>query len=184
MNTKRTDNTEAPPLLLPRLIGRHNGDGDLVVTFVEVLDHLLALLLNLSDLRLLLDDERVHVLEELRQLDHLLLDLGKGSLPVLHGVEHGARLAPPVALHHRLLENLLAAGRVLDNSAHLRLGRIWPHNPILPCHLILCLFAELRLNLLEGLDGLLQSSVYASNLALVLRLLGVSLALHLPYPLR
>ena len=183
---QHTSDAQADPLVLAGPLGGYDGGADLLVALIEVLDDLLALLLDLRDLHLLLDDERVHVLEELGQLDHLLLDALQGGLAVLHGAEDGAGLALAAALHHGLLEDLAAAADrgVLDGLAHLRLGRLRPHDAVLPRHLVLRLLTEGRLDLLELLDGLLEAAVDAAHLARVAGLLGVALRLDRAHPVR
>lgn len=53
---QHTNNTEANPLLLPGGPGSCDSHGNLLIALVEVLDNLLALLLNLHNGGILLDD--------------------------------------------------------------------------------------------------------------------------------
>lgn len=182
---RRTSNAKADPLLLARLLGCLDGDVDLLVALVEVLNHLFALLLDLGDLDLLLHDEGVHVLEQLGQLDHLLLDLLELLVAVLDGAEHDARLAPPVALHESLLEDLAAAvGGVLDGVAHLALVGVGPDVPVLALELFARLLAEARLDLLVAVDGRLEAAVDAVDLGGVAGARRLGARLDLAHPVR
>lgn len=163
-----TADTQAPPLLLAGLARGVHGHANLLVTLVEVLDNLLALLLDLRDGGLLLDDEDVHVLEELGQLDHLLLNLLQGSLAVLDGRQHGVGLLLATGLHDGLLENLGTGTGILHSLTDLALVGVGAHNAVLTGHLVLGALAELGLDLLVLLDGALQAAVDAADLRRVL----------------
>lgn len=176
---KHTADAQADPLLLARLAGRVDGHANLLVPLVQVVDDLLALLLDLHDGRLLLHDQRVHVLEQLRQLHHLLLDLDQGGVAILDRRQGGARPALPVALHQSLAEDL-AAARVLDRGANLVLRRVRAHDAVLAGHLVLGALAELRLDLLVLLDGGLEPAIDAADLGVVLGGAGVGVRLDEP----
>lgn len=178
-----TADAEADPLLLARLAGRDNGNANLLVALVEILHHLLRLLFDLGHGHVLLHDERVHVLEELGELDHLALDLLQSSMAVLDGREGGAGLAAAVRLHESLGEDL-ASGDVLDGGADLLLGRLGPDDAVLPGHLVLHAPAELGLELLILLDGRLETAVDAAHLGAVLREAAVRIRLHLAHAFR
>lgn len=124
-------------------------------------------MLNLHHGRLLLHDERVHVLEQLRQLHHLLLNLDQHGVAVLHRRQGRARAALPVALHQGLAKDLAAVG-VVDGGAHLGVGGVGAHDAVLALHLALDALAELRLGLLVLLDGGLEAAVDAADLGVVL----------------
>lgn len=103
---KLTRDTQADPLLLARSTGSVDSRSDLLVALVQVVDNLLAFLLDLCDRGLLLDNQRVHILEQLRQLDHLLLDLDQSIVTILHGAQSGTSTTLTIAMHKRLLEYL------------------------------------------------------------------------------
>lgn len=88
-------------------------------------------------------------------------------MAVLNGAQGGTGAALAVTLHQSLAEDLVVAG-ILDSSANLGLGGIRADNAVLAGHLVLGTLAELRLNLLVALDGLLETSVNAADLGLVL----------------
>ncbi|GKT41627.1 uncharacterized protein ColSpa_01808 [Colletotrichum spaethianum] len=134
------------------------------VSMGTVLDDLLALLLDLGDGGLLLDDEHVHVLEQLGELDHLLLNLLQGGLAVLDGVEDGVGLGLAAALHDGLLEDLGAGAGVLDGLADLALVGVGADDPVLAGHLVLGALAEGGLDLLVLLDGALETAIDAADL--------------------
>lgn len=162
-----TTDTQADPLLLASLAGRVDGDANLLVTLIEVLDDLLGLLLNLGDGNLLLDDQGVHVLEQLGELDHLLLNLDKGGVTILDSAESGTGAALAVALHKGLLENLATSG-ILDGGLNLSFAGIGANNTVLASHLVLGALSELRLNLLVLLDGGLETAVDTGDVGVVL----------------
>jgi hypothetical protein len=164
---ERTTDGEAPPLLLARGAGRVDSDLNLLIALDQVLSNLLALLLNLSDGSLLLDDNGVHVLEHLRELDHLALDPLNLRVAVLDGVEGGAGLALATALHEGLAEDGAAVG-VGHGLADFVLAGLGPHDAVLAGHLVLRLLAELRLDLLVLLDDRLEAAVDAADLCRVL----------------
>lgn len=144
---------------------------------IEVLLHLLTLLLNHRDRVLLLHNQRLHILEQLRQLNHLRLDLLDRFVAVLHVAERLARLAAAIALEESLAENLLVGG-ILDGLAHLGLGSLRPDNPVLTRHLRLELLAEVALNVLVLVDGGLELAVNLSELWRVLGAAGLGLLLE------
>lgn len=162
-----TTDTQADPLLLASLASCVDGDANLLVTLIEVLDDLLSLLLNLSDGNLLLNDQCVHILEELGELNHLLLNLDKGSVTILDSAESGAGAALAVTLHKGLLEDL-ATGSVLDGSLNLSFAGIGANDTVLASHLVLGTLSELRLNLLVLLDGRLETAVDTGDVRVVL----------------
>jgi hypothetical protein len=162
-----TTDTQADPLLLASLAGRVDGDANLLVTLIEVLDHLLGLLLNLGDGNLLLDDQGVHILEQLGELNHLLLNLDKGGVTILDSAESGAGAALAVALHKGLLEDL-TTGSVLDSGLDLSFAGIGANDTVLAGHLVLGALSELRLNLLVLLNGRLEAAVDTGDVGVVL----------------
>jgi hypothetical protein len=172
----RTANAQAPPLLLPGGARRLDSHTNLLVALVEVLDNLLALLLNLHNGRFLLHNQGVHVLEELGKLNHLLLNLNQGIVAILYGAEGGTGTSLAIALHEGLAEDLVVA-RVLDGLADLLLGGIGADDAVLAGHLVLGTLAELRLDLLVLLDGLLEATVDTADLRLVLGRVGVAVGL-------
>lgn len=176
-----TGNKQAPPLLLARRACGADGGFHLLVTLVEVLDRLLGLLLDVGHSGLLLDDQGVHVLEQLRQLDQLLLDLLQLGLTVLDGRQDGLGLATSVALHQSLLEDL--ATSVLNGGLDFALVGVGPHNTVLPGHLVLRLFTELGLVRLVRPDGLLEATVDSLDLGAVLGQIAVGVALDHAHPL-
>lgn len=178
LHPKLTNDTEADPLLLASLPGSVDSDADLLVTLVQVVNHLLALLLNLRNGSFLLDDQGVHILEQLRELVHLLLDLEQSLVTVLNGTEGSTSAALAVTLHHGLLEHL-AIARVLDSSTHFVLGGVRADNAVLTGHLVLRTLAELRLDLLVRGDGGLEIAVDAPNVRAVLGGAGVRVGLDL-----
>lgn len=152
------------------------------IRLLKLLDGILGLVLNLEQGLLLLDDHGVEILHQLRQLCHLLLNLQQLLVSVLDLVQDRAGLALPGALHHGLLEDLLAAGRhVFDSGTDLIGVGIGPHDAVLSLHLALHLLTVRGLDLLELLDGGLELPVDAVDLALVAA--GVGLALQLTDPL-
>lgn len=171
--------TQAPPLLLAGLARGFDGDTNLLVALVQVLDDLLALLLNLCDGGLLLDDEHIHVLEQLCELHHLLLDLLQSGLAVLDGIEDAVSLGLAAGLHDGLLEDLGTGTGVLNSGADLLLVGVGAHNAVLASHLILCAFAELGLDLLVLLNGTFQAAVDAADLRRVLGRLALGGGLDL-----
>lgn len=182
--TALTTDAQANPLLPAGTPRRLDGAAELDVALVQVLDHLLALLLDNGDLLLLLHDQGVHVLEQLGELDHLLLDLLDGGVAVLDGAEDGPRLPAAVALHQGLLEDLGALGGVLDGGLDLLLGGVGPHDAVLAGHLVLRLLAEGRLDLLVALDGLLEPAVDAADLGRVLGLPALRVGLDRAHAVR
>ena len=88
--------TQADPLLLPRRPRARHGAAELGVGLDHVVVHLLALLLNVGHERLLLHDNVLEVGEELRQLDHLPLDLLDFAVPLVDGAEGALGLAAAV----------------------------------------------------------------------------------------
>lgn len=151
--SKLTNDTQADPLLLASRLRSDDGSADLFIALIEVLDGLLGLLLDVGDGNFLLNNEGIHVLEQLCQFNQLLLDLCQLNLSVLDGVQHGLCLALSVALHHSLLE-YLTAGILYRSLDFPRVG-IGTHDLVLSGHLILCLLSELCLNLLVRVNGLL-----------------------------
>lgn len=141
-----------------------------------MLHDLLALHLNVGDCGLLLHHQRLHVLEQLRELDHLRLDLLDGRVPVLDCAQRRAALTPPVALQQRLREDLLV-GCVLDGLAHLLLRRLRAHDAVLARHLLLELLPEGRVHALVVLDGGLQLAIDLADLRGVLGRARVGLLL-------
>ncbi|GJD02611.1 hypothetical protein ColKHC_11436 [Colletotrichum higginsianum] len=129
-----------------------------------VLDDLLALLLDLGNGSLLLDNQHVHVLEQLCELNHLLLNLLQGGLAVLNGVEHGISLGLATTLHDGLLEDLGSGTGVLDGLADLALVGIGADDSVLAGHLVLGTLAEGGFDLLVLLDGALETTVDAADL--------------------
>ncbi|KAI6769781.1 hypothetical protein HG530_004410 [Fusarium avenaceum] len=148
----------ADPLLLACLAGSVDSNSNLLVTLVKVLDDFLALLLDLSNSGLLLNDECVHVLEQLGQLDHLLLNLDKSLVTVLNSAQGSTSTTLAVALHHGLAEDLTTSG-VLNSSLNLLLRSVGAHNTVLASHLVLGSLSELRLNLLVLSNGGLEAAV-------------------------
>lgn len=171
-----TTDTQANPLLLASLAGRVDGDANLLVTLIEVLDDLLGLLLNLGDGNLLLDDQGVHILEQLGELNHLLLNLDEGGVTILDSAESGAGSALTVALHEGLLEDLATSG-VLDGGLNLGLGGVGANDAVLAGHLVLGALSELRLDLLVLLDGRLEAAVDTGDVGVVLCRLGLGVGL-------
>lgn len=114
--TELTRDTKADPLLLACSTRSVDGHADLLVTLVQVINHLLALLLNLSDSRLLLHDQRVHILEQLGELYHLLLNLDQRIVAILHRAQRGTSTALAIAVHERLLENLAVRAGILHRG--------------------------------------------------------------------
>lgn len=130
-------------------------------------------MLDVADLFFLLNNQSVHILEKLCQLDHLLLDLLNGGMTVLNRAQNGSGLPAAVTLHQRLLEDLGPLGRILDGSSDFLLRRVGPHYAVLACHLVLCLLAEGRLNLLIFLNGLLEAPIDSRYLRRVPGLLAI-----------
>lgn len=172
-----TADAQAPPLLLASRASRVDGRLNLVVALVEILGNLLAALLDVRDGGLLLDDEGVHVLEQLGQLDHLLLDTLNLGVAVLHGGESGAGLALSAALHEGLAKDLPAVG-VFNSLADFTFVGVGAHNAVLAGHLVLVLLAERRLDLLVLLNDLFEAAVHTADLGVVLRGAGVGVGLH------
>lgn len=162
-----TTDTQADPLLLACLAGSVDGHTNLLVTLVEILNDFLALLFNLGDGSFLLNDEGVHILEQLSQLNHLLLDLDESLVTVLNSAQGSTGTTLAIALHHGLAKDLTSSS-VLDSSLNLLLRGIWAHNAVLAGHLILCAFSELRLDLLVLGDGSLETAVNAGDVRVVL----------------
>lgn len=121
----------------------------------------------MCDGNFLLDDQGVHILEQLGELNHLLLNLDKGGVTVLDSAESGAGAALAVTLHKGLLEDL-ATGGVLDGSLNLSFAGIGANNTVLASHLILGALSELRLNLLVLLDGRLEAAIDTGDVGVVL----------------
>lgn len=171
----RTDDKEAVPLLAVTCLRALDGRANVHSPLIEVLRHLLALLLNQGHRVLLLHHKRLHVLEQLRQLNHLRLDLLDRRVAVLHVGERLARLPAAIALEQGLAEDLLVG--ILDRIAHLGLGRIGADNPVLAGHLRLQLLAEVALDVLVLVDGGLELAVHLAELRRVLGAAGLGLLL-------
>ena len=133
---------------------------------IEILLHLLSLLLNHRNRILLLHHQRLHILEQLRQLNHLRLDLLDRRVAILHIAQRLVRLPTTTALQQRLAEHLLR--RILYRLAHLRLRSIRADNLILPRHLRLQLLAEVALDVLVLVDGSLELTIHLPELRRVL----------------
>lgn len=131
----------------------------------------------------MLHNQRVHVLEELGQLHHLLLNLDESGVSVLDGTQGGAGAALAIALHQGLAEDL-ASGSVLDGGANFVLSGIGAHDAVLAGHLVLGALAELRLDLLVLGDGGLETAVDAADLGLVLGAVGLGVGLDHAHALR
>lgn len=171
-----TTDTQANPLLLACLAGSVDSHTNLLVTLIQVLDNLLTLLLNLSDSGLLLNNESVHVLEKLCELDHLLLDLLKSLVTVLNSAQGGAGAALAVTLHHSLAENL-ATSCVLNSSLDLLLRSIGTNNTVLTSHLVLGSLSELGLDLLVLGNGGLETAINTGDMRVVLGRAGLGAGL-------
>ncbi|KAI6761185.1 hypothetical protein HG531_001738 [Fusarium graminearum] len=173
---RREGMTAADPLLLASLAGSVDSHTNLLVTLVKVLDNLLTLLLNLGDGSLLLNNESVHVLEELCQLDHLLLNLLKGLVTVLNGAQGSTGATLAVTLHHGLAENL-ATSCVLNSSLDLLLRGVGANDTVLPGHLVLGSLSELRLDLLVLGNGSLEAAINTGDMRVVLGRVGLGTGL-------
>lgn len=167
MTRQHTTDGEAPPLLLARRASSVDSDLNLLVTLDKVLGDFLALLLNLGNGLLLLDNNSIHILEHLGKLDHLALDALNLGVTILDGVEGGAGLSLATALHKSLAEDG-AAIRVRNGLSYLVLASLGSHDAVLAGHLVLGLLAELRLDLLVLLDDRLEAAVDAADLWRVL----------------
>lgn len=106
--------------------------------------NLLALLFNLDDSSFLLNNQRIHVLEQLGKLGNLLLNLLQLPVTVLHGAEGGASSTLPIALHQSLGKDLLVAGTFNDGLDFLG-GSVGAHDLILTGHLLLGRILEIAL---------------------------------------
>lgn len=102
-----TADEQAPPLLPVAGARLLDGAANLLVALHHVVVHLLALLLNVLHQRLLLHDDVVEVLEQLRELHHLALDLLDGLVALLDIPE--ARLGLAAAVRVQQLRCTLAA---------------------------------------------------------------------------
>lgn len=151
---QHTNNTKANPLLLPGSSGGCDGHGNLLVTLIEVIDNLLALLLNLYNGGILLDDQGVEILHQLEQLRHLLLNLEQLLVAVLDSAQCRTSTALPVALHESLAEDLAVTSAV-NRGLNLLFRSLGANNTILAAHLLLDSGLELGLDsLVLGDDGL------------------------------
>ena len=79
-----TTNPEANPLLPPCRSCFDHGSIEMLVSLIEIDHRVLRLIFNVFYSRLLRNDSRFHVLEELGQLDHLPLNLLNGLVPALN----------------------------------------------------------------------------------------------------
>jgi hypothetical protein len=177
----RTANAQANPLLLSGPPCRLDGASELNIALVQIVDHLLTLMLDIANLFFLLDNQGIHILEQLGQLDHLLLNLLDRGMTILNRAEDGSGLPAAVTLHQSLLEDLGPLGCILDGSANLLLRCVGSHYAVLACHLILRSLAERRLNLLVLLNGLLETPIDARHLRRVPGLLAVPAGLDRAY---
>lgn len=165
---RRTNDEQTPPLLPPRRLGTLDTRLQLLVPLLHIVNDLLTLGLDIHHGRLLLHHQDIHILEQLRQLDHLALDLLDGLVPALHGIQGGSGLSLSVALQQGLAEDLLLR-RVLDRLLHLLLRGVGPHDAVLSRHLRLQLAAEVGLDVLVLVDGRLELAIRLANLRRVAR---------------
>ena len=94
----RTNNPEAYPLLPSYGSRLGNRSVKLFVTLPDIRVRFLCLLLDLLNRSFLLYDCGVNVLEQLRELDHLALDLLDGFMATLDSVEGRLSLPATVGL--------------------------------------------------------------------------------------
>lgn len=79
-----TNNPKAYPLLPPRRSCFDNGSIEVFISLVQIDDRVLCLLFGVLYSRLLRNDRRLHVLEELGELHHLPLNLLNSLVSALH----------------------------------------------------------------------------------------------------
>jgi len=129
---------------------------------------ILSVLLNVLYQRLLLNNDRIQVLEQLRQLDHRLLDLLDRVVALLYVAERALSLAATVGLHECLLKDLRVAA-CFGSFPELGLGCVWTDDLVLAALLGLDFGAEGGLGLLELIDRFLDAAVEGVDLGLIAR---------------
>lgn len=105
---------ETDPLLLACGAGLHRSLLELNICLDHVLLCVLGVLLDVLDHGVLLDDDGVEVLEELRELDHGALDLLDRVVALLHRAQRRLGLPAAVGGQERLLEDLRVAAGFAD----------------------------------------------------------------------
>lgn len=179
VNNRLTNNTKANPLLLPGGSGSCDSHCNFLVTLVEVLDNLFALLFDLHNSSVLLDDQGIKILHELEQLCHLLLNLQQLLVTVLDCAQCSASTALAVALHQSLAENLTVAG-VFNCGLDLFLCSIGANNTVLATHLLLNGGLELGFDTLVLGDDGLDLSIDSVHMAFVHGALALRLGFDSP----
>ena len=179
-------NAQADPLLPASSFCLEDGAIELGIGTSHVGVDLLALLLDLRNGWLLLNDERFEVLEELRKLHHLLLDLLDILVSASDVLCHALRLAAAVRLDelekckftsdfrelcrtHCLAEDLLV-GCVLDSFPDFSITGVRSYDAVLSLDLFLCSPSEVSFYLLGLVDGCLQSPIDLANLWCISRI--------------
>jgi hypothetical protein len=175
MKNQPTNNAKADPLLLASLARSVDGSDNLLVALAEIVDNLVALLLNLGNGLILLDNHSLKILKELGEPKHIALNLGQLAVAVLDSAQDSLRLAAAIRLHEGLAKDL--AGRVLDGGAHLVVRGFWAHDAELAFHLLAHPVPELRLEHLELVHDLAKTEVDTLDVRAVFGAFGVGLAL-------
>ena len=124
---------------------------------------ILALLFDVHDHVLLSSNKLFHILKQLRQLNHLLLNLLDRLVTALYSIKRSLRMALPTALKQGLGEDLLGRS-VLNCLSNLLVRSLWAHNFVLAGHLLLGLLAVLRVSVLVRVDCGLETSIDLSKL--------------------
>ena len=137
--------SKADPLLFARSPGASNATVELHVSLLQVFVCVHSPLFDILHHGLLLDDNRIQVLEELLELKHGLLNLLDGGVTLTDVRERTLSLAATIGVHERLLKNLgiRAIGSRLLN---LLLSGIWPDDEELSALLLLHILPELGLD--------------------------------------
>lgn len=167
---------QAPPLLSPCRPSLFCSDAQVLISLNHVSISLLGLFLDVLDERLLLDNDGVQVLEELRQFHHGPLNLLNCIMALLHVAEGGLCLSSAVCVEQGLLEYLCVASRFCGLS-DLSLASIWVDDEVLSSLLLLHVFPELALDRLEVVDCLADTTVQSIDLGFVTWLASVWLRL-------
>lgn len=173
---RHTAYAQAPPLPLASISRALNRNANLLSSLVHVLNNFLALHLNVRDSRFLLHNQCLHILEQLSELNHLLLNLLDSLVSVLHSVKSRSALASSIALEQSLREDLLVRG-ILHSLANFSFRSIWSNNAVLASHLLLQPLSERGVHGLVFLDCSLKLTVNFAKLRCILGRSGLALLL-------
>lgn len=172
------DDKEAPPLLSAGAGSRFDRGVELLDGSAGVFLDLVAVVFDLLDHLALLDDELIHVFEQLSQFDHCPLDLLDIVVTAANFRQCGPRSSRSLTGHSSLAENL-GVGIALLDFLDILIRSVWVGDPVLSHNLFPRLPLMCNLDLLVSVDGLLEGPLQNGDLAGFFGVIG-GLALQRP----